>query len=396
MNQRPLLQNLLLAISLLVCFSNVNILICSPPQIEEALIEQGFENIAIHEDISQVVVTYENRIYRYEVHALQEAIQIVRAYISRKNIVIIIQHKGIPITAIIGQYNNIGDYSWNATFNVGPYWNMLKHKEKKSLSFHKLDIVLYPQIKAQFGNYDDPVESQLNLAPALETTLWQGASLMLQWIIPLQNELDNEGDQSRPGLLTLKQELRLPYNIFASATTGYFTQHRYGLDIEILKLWANGRWMLSGNVGYTGHACYLDKTWYYSNLDRWTWFLSGAYRFMNLDFTIQTTYGQFLYGDKGWRLDFSRQFGEVNVGFFVLKTEDGRNGGFNFSIPIFPMRRLKSYWIRISPEAYFPYEYRYRGLPNCGRRHKTGNQLDNFYKTWKASVIIDQSNSNLK
>jgi hypothetical protein len=389
----------LLVLFPVICFGREN----QVDSVSEALMRQGFENVAIYEDTSQIVVTYENRIYRYEVRALREVMKIAASNFSGRNVAIVIQHQGIPITAVIGKLlqssgenrDILVNYKWNTTFDVEPYWKKVRNIHKSRASYRKLDVVLYPQIKAQFGNYNNPIESQVNIAPALHTTLWKGMSLMLQWIVPLQNELGYEGNHGRPGLLTLSQWIRMPFNTFFSTTTGYFTEHRYGFDFECIKFWDDGRWMVLGNAGYTGYASYLDKTWYYSDLDRWTWFLGGAYRFENLDFTIHTTYGQFLYADKGWRIDFSRQFGEMEIGFFAMKTEGGGNGGFNFSLPIFPMKRLKPYRVRVSPEAHFPWEYRYRGLRVYGREYKTCEQLDFVCETWNPLFINNQINKNL-
>ncbi len=254
----------------------------------------------------------------------------------------------------------------------------------------KLDVFVHPQFNAQFGNYINTVESQINLAPAVSTTLWKGMFLSAQWIFPLQNELGYEGDFARPGLLTLNQTVRLPYNTFLSGTAGYFTQHRYGADLEVKKFWRNGRWAVGVNMGYTGFAAYLKGVWYWSDMDTWTGFLYGEYRFPKLDFTIKATCGKFIYRDKGLRLDAFRQFGEVTVGFFTIKTTRGRNGGFSISIPIFPPKRLSPSRIRISPALYFPWSYRYTGFADYGMQYATGSSVDEFIRGYHPDFLRNQ------
>jgi len=224
------------------------------------------------------------------------------------------------------------------------------------------------------------VESQINLAPEINTSLWKGMSLSVQLIIPLQNELGKEGDNLRPGLLTINQTLRLPHNAFVSATMGYFTQHRYGTDLKIKKYFANSKWSLGVNLGYTGYTSYLKGVWHYSDISLLTRFFNAEYRFSQFDLSLSATCGKFLYGDKGWRFDILRQFSEVDIGFFLLKTETGSNAGFNFSIPIFPPRYLPTGRIRISPAKEFSWEYRYKGLPKDGIQYKTGYRIDEFMK----------------
>ena len=87
------------------------------------------------------------------------------------------------------------------------------------------------------------------------------------------------------------------------------------------------------------------------------------------------------------RFDLLRRFGEVEIGFFALKTGRGRNGGFNFSIPIFPPRYLPTGRIRISPAQAFPWEYHYKGLPLGGIQYNTGNDLDAFMKRLNPDYI---------
>ena len=241
----------------------------------------------------------------------------------------------------------------------------------------QVDVLFHPQFKAQFGNFDDPigVESQVNLAPEVRAALWKGMTVSGQLIIPLQNELEEEGNHWRPGLLTVSQFLRLPRDTFASATLGYFTRHRYGGDLEVRKYFANRRCAIGANLGYTGYALYREGIWYYSGVDLLTTFLNAGYWFPRFDLTLTATYGKFLYGDKGWRFDILRRFGEVDIGFFALTTETGSNGGFNFSIP-FPRKSLSVGPVRIGPAKEFPWEYRYKGLPNNGIRYKTGSSVD--------------------
>ena len=258
------------------------------------------------------------------------------------------------------------------------YWSCV-WLPRASPSLHKLDIVIHPQFKTQFGNYAEPVESQINLAPEVRTTLWKGMSLAAQLIIPLQNELSEEGDYWRPGLLTINQFLRLPSDTFVSATLGYFTRHRYGMDVAIKKyFFADRRWSVGANVGYTGYASYRKEargTWYYSDVGLLTSFFNVEYLFPRFDLSLSAMYGKFLYEDRGWRFDILRQFGDVDIGFFVFKTETGHNGGFNFCIPI-PQVHLSMGPVRIGPAEEVPWEYCYKGLPRTGIQYEIGSSID--------------------
>ena len=370
--------------------------------LERNLIKKGFENVSVIFEDRNLIITYENRMYRHEMRAIREIMTILSPSVRKGiKITFIPQNRKISLVAITipsdeylsclnrkvpdGKFASAIDVS----LNVNSIWEKIKSTRKRD-SHYKLDIIVHPQFKAQFGYYDNPVQSQINLVPEVNTSLWKGMSLSAQLIIPIQNELGGAGDYLRPGLLTMNQTFRLPHYTFVSATMGYFTRNRYGTDLKMKKYFANGRWSIGANVGYTGYASYLKSTWYYSDIDSLTAFFNAEYRFPQLDLSLSATYGKFLYQDKGWRLDILRQFGEVDIGFFILRTETGYNGGFNFSIPIFPPKYLSIGRIRIRPAKEFPWEYRYKGLPKGGIQYKTGNSIDEFMKKLNPDYVKNQ------
>jgi hypothetical protein len=161
--------------------------------------------------------------------------------------------------------------------------------------------------------------------------------------------------------------------------------------MEIKKYFANGRSAIGANLGYTGFASYLRGVWSYSDIDVLTAFLNAEHRFSRNDLIVRVTYGKFLYQDKGWRWDIQRQFREVDIGFFVSKTDEGANGGFNFSLPIFPPKSLPVGPIWARTAKYFPWEYQYWGYSESGLRYKTGNNLDDFMKRLNPDYIKNQA-----
>ncbi|MGD8777885.1 MAG: YjbH domain-containing protein [Ignavibacteria bacterium] len=367
------------------------------------LIKGGFNNVAVLSEDNNVIVTYENIIYRYGIDAIREVLEIVVPVVPENmNVILIPQYCKTPIIALtitpsryrsLMQRNTIFEYLYdniNTTLSVDSLWKRLENISYKNNSDYIINIAIHPQFHAQFGNYDDPVESQINLAPAVETTFLAGMSLSAQLIIPIQNELTVEGDYLRPGLITLSQFSRLPYNIFVSATTGYFTRNRYGFDIEIKKYFGNGKWSLGTKLGYTGYASYYGGVLHYSHLNCFTPFINGGYRFSELDLSVKVTCGKFLYEDTGWRFDIKRQFGEVDIGFFITRTELDHNGGLNFSIPLFPSKYMKSSRVRIRPAKTFMWEYRAKGLTDDGLLYNTGNNIDEFIKFFNPDFINNQ------
>ncbi len=197
-------------------------------------------------------------------------------------------------------------------------------------------------------------------------------------IFPVYNNLlnDPEGNTVRPGLIVLSQAFRLPCNIFATITAGYFTRNRYGISGEARKFLFNGKLSAGATLGYTGQAK-LSEGWIrYTPVNLFTWFIDASWRSARYDLTVRAGYGGFLAGDRGWRIDVSRQFGEVSVGFFAMESDGLVNGGFNFIVPLPPRKYGTKNHIRLRPASYIPWEYRAKGLPSMGRTSITGGNTE--------------------
>ena len=378
-------------------------------QLKSGLAEKGFENVHVVVEGGRVIVTSKNKTYQDGVEATREIMASLLSVAKEKrdrgqeaNITLISQSRKIPVTAIsipeseyLSLLNSKASGKENvsnidASLDVGSAWKKTRKIRKAESSLWKLDLIIHPQFKANFGDYNDPVKAQINLAPRITTTLWKGMSISAQVIIPLYNELGELGEYWRPGFLTLNQTLRLPLNTFASATLGYFTRDRYGGDLEVRKYFADGRFSIGANAGYTGAASYLKGVWYYTNIDHLTGSIDAKYRISRFNLILSATYGKFLYKDEGWRFDVFRRFGETGIGFFALKTRGATNGGFSLSIPIFPSRYLPAGRIRVSPAKEFQWEYRYKTLPKKGIQYNTGNRIDDFMKGFDPSYVKNQ------
>jgi hypothetical protein len=378
-------------------------------QIKSGLAEKGFEDVRVVLEGGRVIVTSKSKTYQDGVEATREVMASLLSGAKEKlngrqktNVTLISQRRKIPIVAISipeNEYLSLLNSrspgrelitNVDVSLNVGSAWKRTRKVRKAKSSLWKLDIIIHPQFKANFGDYSDPVKAQVNLAPRMTTTLWKGMSISAQVIIPLYNELGELGEYWRPGFLTLNQTLRLPLDTFASATLGYFTQDRYGGDLEVRKYFADGRFSIGANAGYTGFASYLKGVWYYTNIDHLTGSIDARYRISRFNLSLGATYGRFLYKDEGWRFDVFRRFGETGIGFFALKTRGATNGGFSLSIPIFPSRYLPAGRIRVSPAKEFQWEYRYKTLPKKGIQYNTGNRIDDFMKGFEPSYVKNQ------
>ncbi len=368
-----------------------------------ALVAEGFNNVAVCAEENQLILTYENLIYRYEVTALKEVLRLVCEILEEDyELVIVIQRRKIPISAfnisselykswLAGETEKgILRASIKTTLNTDNYWKKLENKQKTNNSDFIFEIVLHPQYKANFVGFVDPVDSQVNICPELKTTLLPGFSISGRVIFPIFNDLNSEGNYIRPGLSNINQFFRFPFNTFLSATLGYFTGHRYGIDIQIRKYFLNGNFFLGGKIGYTGYASFFSGVLYYTHLNAFTPFLETGYYYSRCDVQFKFTYGRSLYEDAGWRFDIKRYFGEVDIGFYYTQTDIDKNGGFNIRIPLFLSSYMKSGPVRIRPAGYFPWEYRARATRYGWTNYSTGLDIGSSIKKYLPGYLKSQ------
>ncbi|HMB93803.1 MAG TPA: YjbH domain-containing protein [Rhodothermales bacterium] len=362
--------------------------------VSRALVDKGFENVSVAEDPGRVVATFENRIYRYDARGMQEAIKAITPLLEDTfQLILIPRRKGIRLGAVsvpVRSYyafkrGEISKDVFISSIEVSldlPNNTELGRSGKANKTAFRTDVLVRPQFVAEFGNFDDPVESQINLVPEVSLFLWQGASLTAQLILPIQNELAEQGNYVRPGLLTMNQTVRAPGNIFASMTLGYFTRNRYGLDSEARAYAFNGRLAAGIRAGYTGYLSYEAGEWLYGDLDALTYSADIAYQVLpQYNFTLRGTYAKFLFGDTGWRLDAHRSFGEVEIGLFgmLADTRASSNAGVRITIPLPFSKHAKPARLRARTAEQFQWEYRYRNLPLEGKQYASGGALSDFW-----------------
>jgi len=351
----------------------------------------GFENVKSAIDESKLIVAFENRRYRSQARGLAEVLKIISNSASvplNTEIFLILLHQEVPMVMVNLVLQDYQDFvnnengtslfadSVKITLEFESVWEQIKSKERLNSSNFKSDIVVIPQFRAQFGKFTHPVESSINVIPEYNLLLNKGLSFKAQLIIPVYNDLDEEGDLVRPGIIALNQFVRLKDDVFFDVTVGCFDKNRAGGNFELKKYFSNGRLSLGANVGYTTDYSYTGiKTDYLVDENFLTALLSADYRYEPYDLTGRIQAGNFLYNELGVRCDLLRQFREVTIGFFVLATESELNGGFNFSIPIPPRKYSKPKYFRVSPTEKFSFEYRAKGYPTSGTMYNTENEL---------------------
>jgi len=375
-----------------------------------ALVDRNFENVAVTTNDKEVIITYENRIYRSEIEAIGIIFAVVNdlSVKSFANLVLIPQNRKIPIAVISVMCGDL--HAWlekeikgeefsdkiNVSFDTDEYSRLLKGIKRVNNSSYQFDYVIAPKFAAELDEYGDPVKLQIGLAPRLETSFGKGSLIKSEYIIPFVHrdfKVGDPVDPFRPGMININQTIRFPDNLFFSTTLGIFTQNRFGIDLEMRKYLFNGIMSLGSNFGFTGGARFYNKKYETSILEDFTWFLDAEARIPQYNMSIAASYGQYIYKDKGFRIDISRQFGEVDIGFFFTSTSNEllgklKGGGFNFSVPIFPSEYAEPGLARVRTDDYFSWEYDYNNFVYFHqKRYNTGNNIKSFIKRLQPDYI---------
>lgn len=369
-----------------------------PPALELAeratrtLVAHHFANVAAFADGPRLFVMYENARYRDERRALREAASLLLPELDEgQELVLVPTHRAIPL--ITARYTP-GDESSSVegqedgpalrprrpqvSIDVSDLPRPLLQTSRASSSFGRVDVVVHPWFQAVFGDYDNPVASRTGVAPELRVALRPGLSLSAQALITLQDDLPTGEARVRPALVTLNQTIRLPRNVFVSATAGTFNPDRYGVDLETRAYFANGRLWAGTELGLTGAVSYAEQGWDRTPMRDRTALVEAGWRIAPYDLVLRTTAGMFLEGEQGVRVDVLRQFGELEIGWFLLASEEGANGGVALRIPLLPAKYGAPAPMRLRAADAYRWQYRYRGLVPGGRRFNTGNALEEF------------------
>ena len=368
------------------------------------MVAEGFQSISIKQEGATFFLAYENRVYRYEVAAIKKIIQLVTPLIKEeaRELTIITQKQQIPVfatTVVIADYLafQAGSISLEQFVNRLQITQKIEKINQKNWAVYnnnsgkyKLEFVIEPDLNLSLGGHPDAILHQFNLLPSANIYLWKGAKFQFQAILPISNELPiPEETFVRPGILSFHQEVRLPTNLFAGVSVGYFTNYRYGTALDVRKYFLNGNVALRGHLGYTGYASYPkrlgvdepEKIWQYGDFDYVDYKIGIDYFIAKWNLKVGVDYGKGLYDRNITQLRITQNFKELSFGLFGFKTKSGYNYGVDLKIPIFPKKYWKPKTISIRPATHL--KYTYYTTQNYVSEYETGNDfiLDNQYFT---------------
>lgn len=338
-----------------------------------------FENLTV--DSLNNRIYYEQRLYR---NPMRGMVQLYQNMSSRAGTEFVPLYQGVPIAR----------YRLSPTFETVTMSRKDRIKFARSTPFesrrYKFDFRIQPDFMANFGYREQTVQSKTNIL--LQSQLYLSRGLVLNWgvLFPLVNDLDNQPLNVRPAPIYLNQFLALDQSNFLSLSAGLFYNDNYGLNVQYRHSDLTEPWSFGVETGLTGFYFFPNNGFYYDPLKQFMLQADVAYRIDPHNITLKLSGGQYLYQDRGVRIDVIRQFSDVEVGFYATKTGNGSTGGFNFAIPIPPGRIAQTRQFRVRSTEEFRWEYNYSRGYNIGTRYKVGTPLDALLRQYHHGYLSNQ------
>lgn len=367
----------------------------------DELVRMGFENVSWAEDEEERVYVLENTAYRIDGIGIGKAIDLIQKYGLPQDKVcrLIILNNNVPMISLCcnaGGDKEITRHDWNVSYDLGDSWELVKGEKRQNSSLYKVDFLVYPSFSFRNVRLSVMYEFQINVSPAMEVSLWKGSKLSAQLVIPVLNQYSYLYDDVRPGMITLSQTVRLPYNTFLTGTVGIFSGERWGADMKVEHFFRNERFSVDARVSYTGWGRWGEwvygenihpfKFGYDKHSMIFTGSIGGSYYIPKHNLQLSVHGEKYLREELGIRFDMIRHFRYCSIGFYGMKVEDagndGYNAGFRFQVTLPPYKYKR--------RGYVP---RVQLSRNMGLSYNAGNEFI-YGKSFKAQASDNISEEN--
>ena len=357
------------AFLLLLCvgffFPAVHELWAQSEKVADLLATAGFERVRCKMLGDTLFFALENRVYRGSYRGIGASLKLLSdSFPSIRHYQLSVQEDGSPCLRVAATKEK---EVWlvDADYNMAAVERILSKGDGKDLavtagSNGKIDITFHPIVSIDNHSMDVLAEVGIFLAPAVETTLWQGNRITVQPVIPVYNNYraGNTDRQLQSGVVAIRQDWRMGNHWRLSTAAGTFLYNLWGLHQEGY-FHVNRNLDVGFHVGLSADQFQWNGSWQF----RHNWHVGAMGKIDYYDprssLQVRLSVGSFAYGDVGGRLDIVRHFGEYAVGGYAIYTDGEKNAGFNFAIPLGPrqQRRSRNAYVRLRCPEYFAWEY---------------------------------------
>ncbi|MFR9564075.1 MAG: hypothetical protein SNG14_00915 [Rikenellaceae bacterium] len=362
----------------------------------EALIEMGMEEVRMVEDEGTTYLSFEDNIYRSNAYGIDQVTKRLRAIDSTRVIKMLIVDEGVErLSVSVPTSAKSAEVSYD-TRELSQRLRGERFERVGNPSLGKIDLMLYPELFLENSWYSKLYGVAVSISPAVEWRLWRGATLTGQVVIPIYTNMNDEKQYIRPGVVALRQRVKLYRQLVAEFSAGNFMDDCWGGDLKVGYYTADGRWGVGGGLGYTGSSTFYGQEWVIGPLDHTTWSTWVSYYEPYYGMEIKGEVLQMIYGDRGVRGELCRHFGEVAIGLYGCYTGGYMNGGFAFTVTLPSKSRPKrNKGARVTyPENFsFVYSARNGGKGLYGYSYRTrpdAGSMDGYFNPIYINKELDK------
>lgn len=340
------------------------------------LIAAGLENIEIQVASGPTIwISYENRRFRNEVLALGAVLaSSAHRFSFCHRIVLIPKYRNVTIKYITVEPERFEQWlqdqisldeffdgisiGWHP-ISPAPYPGYVA-SECQSSAF-KFDFSLIPGCNAQFAQPNDPAQLQFNVTSNISFTVAKGLQVNGQLFTAVYDEFQRFGHKNRTGFLQIQQLIRLPFQSFLSLNAGRFEFGCSGISSQLKHFLWRDRASFSVRVDWVdAHSIGQWLSISRPIRNRCSYLFQTDFRFEPVDVHLRVSWGRYLLGDSGWRIDIMRRFRELELEFMGVWSQSLEFlTGMTVRIPFPMIRQAIPSRFRLTAPRSITWDYRY-------------------------------------
>ena len=324
--------------------------------IEHALLDAGLENVTVMPG-GGIQIAYENRRFRRSVDALA-----ITRLAAGEPIFVAERRLGLAAAAIEPPEPG-GPARFRVLYPSDADFPSLPAGAMRAPTFAHATIDIGAIVDYRVGRIFDPMQIRAELEPRLVLNPWTGSRVRLGVLVPLrqdfpESDLQPDLDRVRPGRASIDQFAWIPGFSLVSFSGGFFGDNRWGVSAGAARPFHGGDWMIDLQADRTGFLAFPPTGTQYSPLDRTSGFAGLTWRPPVADVSVRLRAGQFLYGDRGVDFEVRRTFQDIDLAYFVQRTDGLDLFGIRLDLPIPPMTRSTGSWLKVQPTPRFAIDFR--------------------------------------
>ena len=256
-----------------------------------------------------------------------------------------------------------------------------------SLKKYRLNAFFSPEIKVRFGNFENPLQSKIDVILGTDLVLFKGFSLFSGISLPISNDLDNREKSITLAPTYFEYFTQVVPGHFIQISTGFFFNNRYGIDSHYKYLHPKYNWSVGLRYAQTGFYYFPSSSIYIDPIADQLALFDFEYFFPKQRISMLLQVGQYLDSDKGMRVELNKQYRNVEVGLFSSLTETGNNSGFKFMLPLFPRKIIRTNSFELRTDEAFRWEYAYNNEELVAGDFNKGNSLSEKLRRFNSNFF---------